>query len=300
MKPFLKWVGGKTQILEDVLEMFPTEVNDYYEPFVGGGSVLLAFLTAVKDKKITCSGTVYASDINSNLIAVYKNIQTRCDDVIVFLTLLREGMPQSDRTVVNRNPTTPEEAGTSQESYYYWIRSQYNNLSEDVRQSTLASAMFLFLNKTCFRGLYREGPRGFNVPYGNYKNPTILDADHLRAVSNLIQNVVFVCESYADALVNVKENDFVYMDPPYAPENATSFVSYTAHGFKKEDHETLFQLCRTLPCKFLMSNSDVELVRNSFPEELYNVKTVSCRRAIHSTNPESRTNEVLITNVRET
>lgn len=300
MKPFLKWVGGKTQILENVLELFPTEVNDYYEPFLGGGSVLLAFLTAVKDKKITCSGTVYASDINSNLIALYKNIQSRCDEIILGLDILCEQYSTCENTGVNRNPTSFEESQTSKESYYYWIRSKFNNLADDLRELPLASAMFLFLNKTCFRGVYREGPRGFNVPYGNYKNPTLLDADHLRTVSTLIKDVVFVCESFADALIDVRENDFVYLDPPYAPENATSFVSYTAHGFKKEDHETLFQLCHTFPCKFLLSNSNVQLVRDSFPEERYQVKIVSCRRSINSKNPESRTDEVLITNVRET
>jgi DNA adenine methylase len=298
MKPFLKWVGGKTQILDSVLELFPNEVQNYYEPFVGGGSVLLAFLEAVQSKRILCKGTVYASDLNTNLISLYVNIQSNCEDVITELENLTGPFSACSGTIVNRDAKTLEDAQTSQESYYYWIRYRFNTLPKEERSTPLASAMMLFLNKTCFRGVYREGPHGFNVPFGHYKNPTVLDADHLRAVSDLIKDVVFTCQSFVESLVDLNENDFVYLDPPYAPESSKSFVGYTADGFDINDHTSLFKICNEMTCRFLMSNANVQLVRDSFPEERYEVKIISCRRAIHSKNPETRTNEVLIRNLQ--
>lgn len=298
MKPFLKWVGGKTQILDSVLDLFPNDVQNYHEPFVGGGSVLLAFLEAVHSKRIILHGTVYASDLNSNLIALYTNVQSHCEDLIRELRVLETEFSACGDTDINRNAKTLEEALTSQESYYYWIRYRFNMLPTEERTTSHASAMMLFLNKTCFRGVYREGPHGFNVPFGHYKNPTVLDEDHLRAVSNLIKDVVFTCQSFVESLIDLNENDFVYLDPPYAPESNKSFVGYTADGFDTDDHTTLFTLCNDMTTRFLMSNANVQLVRDSFPEDRYQVKIISCRRAIHSKNPESRTNEVLITNLR--
>jgi DNA adenine methylase len=293
MKPFLKWVGGKTQILNDVLSCFPNEINNYYEPFVGGGSVLLGLLSR---SDIHISGRIYASDLNGNLIALYKNIQTCPDELIAETKKLVDAFKAITGTEVNRSPTTLEEAHTSPESYYYWIRSKFNALSTEDRPKAFASAMMLFLNKTCFRGVYREGPRGFNVPFGHYKNPSILDETHIKDVSILIQNVVFTHTSFEDALQNVRAGDFVYLDPPYAPESETSFVSYTSDGFNLENHTRLFELCGTMPASFLMSNADVPLVRNAFPTPTYTTKIINCRRAIHSKNPDSTTNEVLITN----
>ena len=298
LKPFLKWVGGKTQILDNVLELFPTEMNNYHEPFVGGGSVLLALLSHVKRKQITLHGTVYASDLNLNLIALYKNIQSHCEELIAQLKKLVDEFASCNNIEVNRNARTLGDALTSQETYYYWIRYRFNELSHEERTTPLASAMMLFLNKTCFRGVYREGPHGFNVPFGHYKNPTIFDEAHLHQVSTLIQDVVFRCQSFVESLMDLNDNDFVYLDPPYAPETTKSFVSYTANGFNLDDHRTLFKMCNEIPTRFVMSNADVKLVRDSFLEERYNIKIVSCRRAINSKKPESKTNEVLITNLR--
>lgn len=296
-KPFMKWVGGKTQILPDVLSLFPSEVANYHEPFVGGGSVLLGFLSYVRDGSITLRGNVYASDLNSNLIALYKNIQSHPETFIQEVKILTEEFQSITGGEVNRTPTSLEEALTSPESYYFWIRSRFNSQSD--KSTVLASAMLLFMNKTCFRGLYREGPRGYNVPFGNYKNPCILEEDHIRNVSTLIQNVVFTVNSYRESLQNALPGDFVYLDPPYAPESATSFVGYTADGFGVENHEALFKLCNdmnSIDVKFVMSNADVPLVKNVFPTPTYTTKIISCRRAINSKNPESRTNELLITN----
>lgn len=269
MKPFLKWVGGKTQILDEVLDLFPFEMDNYHEPFLGGGSVLLAVLSTPS----RVLGNVYASDINPALVSLYQNLQTDPDAVIVELRKLMTA---------------------SHESYYYQVRTQFNSLAD--KSTPQASAMFLFLNKTCFRGVYREGPNGFNVPFGHYKNPCILDEDHLRSVSRLIQGVVFRTRSFQESLVDVQAGDFVYLDPPYAPDSPNSFVSYTASGFSAKDHQTLFKTVRSLPSHFLMSNSDTALVRDAFSGPEYTVDTVLCKRTINSKNPNATANELLITN----
>ena len=299
VKPFMKWVGGKTQIIDDVMSLFPNQMNNYYEPFLGGGSVLLAFLSRIQSGNINISGKIYASDLNSNLIGLYKNVQSNPDDLITEVSKLTEEFDTSRGTIVNRKASTLEEAKTSPESYYFWIRSRFNALTRDQRTTVAASAMLLFMNKTCFRGVYREGPNGFNVPFGNYKNPTILDEEHIKMISSLIKDVVFTSCPFSDSLTSIVSGDFVYLDPPYAPENATSFVAYTSDGFSMENHTMLFELCAAMKdkhVKMLMSNADVKLVRDAFQSVNYVTKIVSCRRAIHSRNPSSRTNEVLITN----
>jgi len=298
-KPVLKWVGGKTQIIDDVLGTFPQTMVNYHEPFVGGGSVLLALLSKKRAGQIQVTGTVFASDLNPHLIALYKVIQAKPAEFIAEMKKLIAEFAAVSGTTVNRKPTTLEEAKTSPESYYYWIRSVYNKARiSPTRASPLVAAMLVFLNKTCFRGVYREGPNGFNVPYGNNKNPGIMDEAHVKEVSELFQGVVFTEAGFADSLAVATSGDFVYMDPPYAPENATSFVGYTADGFDMEQHKLLFQLATGLKAKGVgmsMSNAQVSLVTNAFPAPTYTTKILSARRAINSKKPESRTNEVLIT-----
>lgn len=148
---------GKTQIIDDIINGFPKEINNYHEPFVGGGSVLIAFLTNVKDGKIKLSGKVYASDLNANLISFYKNIQSRHEEFIVELKKLCTEFGSIKGDEINRNAKSIGEALTSQESYYYWIRAKFNALSVEERITPRASAMLLFMNKTGFRGLYRRG-----------------------------------------------------------------------------------------------------------------------------------------------
>lgn len=296
-KPFLKWVGGKSQIIHSVLSRFPNEMNNYYEPFLGGGSVLFALLSYHKKGQIKIHKNIYVNDINANLIALYKNVQKNPLGLIEEVKKIYNDFEKANGTHVNRNPQTLEEAKTSREAYYYWIRSQFNKLSTQDRESVYASAMMLFLNKTCFRGLYREGPNGFNVPYGNYKKPTILDDEDIMELSSLIQPVQFSCGSYEDFLKDVCSGDFVYLDPPYAPEKETSFVKYTTDGFDITKHQQLFQTCQEFAIKkikMLMSNADVSFVRESFNDDLFEITSISCRRAIHSKEPASRTNEVLI------
>ena len=159
--------------------------------------------------------------------------------------------------------------------------------------------MFIFLNKTCFRGVYREGPNGFNVPFGNNINASILDEQHILAISDLIKDVVFTQQTYAGVLECTVNGDFVYLDPPYAPEKETSFVSYNVEGFTIDNHKHLFKQCADMTgrnVKLVMSNSEVPLVCDTFKMPLYTTKIISCRRMINSKNPKARTNEVLITN----
>lgn len=300
VKPILKWVGGKSQILDTVLELIPKDMVNYHEPFLGGGSVLLGVLSMVKAGKLKISGKIYASDLNPNIIAFYRNIQGKVEEFITECKKYVAEYSSCKGSNVNRALESIEDLPqVAPESYYYWVRKQFNTMTQEERETPHGSAMLLFLNKTCFRGVYRESPRGFNVPYGNYKNPTILDETHVRKVSTLLQGIILTAQPFAESLATVATGDFVYLDPPYAPENETSFVSYTADGFGIDNHKNLFQLCNTLcgkSVKLVMSNADVKFVKDSFPTPTYQTKIISCRRAIHSKNPESRTNEVLITN----
>jgi DNA adenine methylase len=303
VKPILKWVGGKTQIIDTVIQSFPKKIKNYHEPFVGGGSVLLAFLSLVENEEIELDGIVYASDKNERLIALYKNVQQYPDVVISELdTIVKEysniKYELEEGKKPNRKPINHEEACECQESYFYWIRKIYNDLPKEQQTSCRATAYFIFLNKTCFRGVYREGPNGFNVPFGHYKNPGIFDEAHILLVSTLIQNVVFTSQSFEQSLRSIGESDFIYMDPPYAPENTKSFVGYTSDGFAEVFHHSLFEMCKKITevpkSGFVMSNADVKLVRDTFPNNIYNVQVVSCKRSINSKKPGSKASEVII------
>ena len=302
-KPFIKWVGGKTQIINEVLRLFPSEMNNYHEPFLGGGSVLLALLSKQRSGEIIIKGTIYASDLNPLLVGLYKNIQSNAALLIAEMKRLitEYNLAKTGNNTINRKPLTLAEALTSEESYYYYIRANFNALRKDATQSILVSAMFIFLNKTCFRGIYREGPNGFNVPFGNNKNVGIFDEDHIHNIAALIQPVVFTTCSFSEALLpnaNLQHSDFVYLDPPYAPENETSFVSYNAEGFTLESHRNLFKCCAELKknnIRMLLSNADVTLVKEAFPAPLYQTQSILCRRAIHSKDPAAKASELLIT-----
>ena len=288
MKPFIKWVGGKTQILGDILSRIPNDIDNYHEPFVGGGSVLLAVLDSTY---INIRGNVIAYDANRALINTYKDVQKRPERLWEKIQEFVVDYKQCTGRCIDRNAPTRDEAMVSKESYYYWARRYYNSLSKHTLEK---SALFIFLNKTCFRGLYREGPNGFNVPYGHYKTVDIIDKQDLVDMSKLIQRVKFECLEFDKSLANVKENDFVYLDPPYAPEDSKSFVGYIKGGFGMDKHNELFKQVNNLPCSFLMSNSNVPLVRESFSDDMYRTDVIRCRRSINSKNPGAKTDEVLI------
>jgi DNA adenine methylase len=254
-KPFLKWVGGKTQIIDSVLSKFPDECDSYHEPFVGGGAVLLGMLSSgccVKNK-------IYASDFNKSLIDLYKLVQSDPDKLIGGVTsYTTNGFTEDD---------------------YYRMRTEFREDHDPVK--------FLILNKTCFRGLYREGPHGFNVPWGHYKTLSIMDEDNIREVSTLIKNVEFKWQSFEVSMDKVARGDFVYMDPPYVG----TFDAYIKNGFSAK-HDTLFTLSKKLPCPFVMSNSNDTVVLDSFKD--YSIQTLVARRAINSKNPGKTALEVII------
>jgi len=295
-KPFIKWVGGKTQLLDIIKTKVPSSINNYHEIFLGGGSVLFMILSMQNDNKIKIAQKVYAYDINKSLINVYKNIQTNKDELFEHITKYITTYDSLKGTIINRRPKTLEEAKSSKESYYYWVRNIFNTMDE--KDSVEYSAIFMFLNKTCFRGMYREGPNGYNVPYGHYKKtPTIITKEELDNVSKLIKNVEFIHSDFKESIKNVKDGDFVYLDPPYAPETKKSFVNYVTDGFDLNMHKLLFDETIKLDekkVKFLMSNSKVEMVMEKFKE--YNCQDILARRAINSKNPESTTIELLIQN----
>jgi DNA adenine methylase len=299
-KPFIKWVGGKSQIIDKILEKVPKTINNYHEPFLGGGSVLLAILS---NKDIKIKGKIFAYDINQHLINLYKNIQINKDKLFEKITFYKTEFEECEDCRGNKKPKSLEEAKYSRESYYYWLRQKYNyfcNKTEKTEDEELIiSALFIILNKTSFRGVYREGPNGYNVPFGHPKTfPQIITKEKIDIISKLIENVNFVVLSYKDSLKRVIKDDFVYLDPPYAPINDKSFVKYTKIGFNEQDHETLFKSIIDLDKKssyFLLSNANVELVQNYFNK--YKIEIINCKRAIHSKNPGAKAEEVLITNL---
>ena len=298
-KPLLKWVGGKTQIIDTLIANFPVEINNYREIFLGGGSVLLTLLSYVKSGIIKLHGNIYAYDLNEPLIFVYKNIQTHHKELYDTLQTIISEFNTCANGTLNRKPENIEEAKIAKENYYYWIRSEYNKLNLTEKKSILGSAMFIFLNKTCFRGVFRVGPNGFNVPYGHYNNPEIINKQHLEEIAELIQNVVFEYCDFTTSLTRAEENDFVYLDPPYAPETDTSFVGYTEKGFNIENHNNLFTLIHILTAankKIMLSNADVSLVRENFTNEKYSTLSILCKRSINSKNPDAKAKEVIIKN----
>lgn len=292
-KPFLKWVGGKTQIIDTIISKIPKDINNYHELFLGGGSVLLAVLSLQKQNKITIKNKIYAYDINRVLIRVYKDIQTNKDELYKYIEYYINEYDNITGNKVNRKATTIEEAKTSKESYYYWIRNKYNQIDKETVE---CSALFMFINKTCFRGMYREGPNGYNVPYGHYKKtPTIITKENLNYISELIQEVEFIDSRFEDSIKDITDDDFVYLDPPYAPENDKSFVGYVADGFSLEMHNRLFDSIKELKnIKFVMSNANVDLVTDNFID--YKCENIIARRAIHSKNPGATSKEVIIYN----
>lgn len=298
-KPIIKWVGGKTQIIDKIMGEFPTTMNNYHEIFLGGGSVLFALLHYKKEGFINISGKIYAYDVNDALIYVYKNIQS--NHVELYNKIQQYICEYNDchGTDINRNPATIVDAKKSKENYYYWIRIQYNKLSVIEKRTINGSAMFIFLNKTCFRGVYRVGPNGFNVPFGHYTNPEIINKEHLEEIHHLIQGVMFECSEFESSIKNIAENDFAYMDPPYAQEKQTSFVGYTENGFNIGQHIILFNICNQLTenkKKWVMSNADVPLVRQHFTSLIYIIQSIVCKRSIHSKKPDSKASELIIRN----
>lgn len=303
--PLLKWVGGKTQLLHVLLQRFPKHIANYHEPFVGGGSVLLAVLMLHRLGKMTISGNVFAYDNNQPLITFYKHLQKKPQQLHQCIHDCFHIYDNIEKLKTDNNPVirmsmkktcSVSMMRQSKESYYYYIRDTYRRCANN--NSIESSALFYVLNKLGFRGLYRESRTGvFNVSFGHYKTAPICNLDDFLCISLLIRKVVFIHNDFRHSLKNANRDDFVYLDPPYAPESSSSFVGYHKDGFYTNVHMELFNWLQTLQQKkvlFVMSNADVQYVRENV--KAFHVHTITARRAIHCTKPDSKAREIIVYN----
>jgi len=273
-KPFVKWAGGKRQLLTELEKNFPKKFGTYFEPFLGGGAVLFDLLA--KKPNLKCS----VSDLNSDLVLAYVTIRDKLGRLIESL--------ENHSKNYHKDST----------GYYYEIRKQ-----EPKSQIEKVSRL-LFLNKTCFNGLYRVNSKGkFNVPLGRYTNPNIVNRENLTTVSKFLQSdkIKISCRDFESILKDAKKGDFVYFDPPYQPVSDTAnFTSYTHRDFTEDDLQRLADLANQLNSKgshVLLSNSNTKIVKKIFSSKKWKVKEIAVNRAINS-NSQKRTGhkEVLIKN----
>ena len=293
-KPFIKWVGGKGQLLSEINKLYPVElgknINKYAEIFIGGGAVLFDILSKYKLDE------VYISDKNLELINTYKSIRDNVDILIKFLKKMEEDyIPLDDE---------------SRKVYYYEKRQEYNNLKIDIEENNIEKAsLFIFLNKTCFNGLYRVNKKGeFNVPMGAYKNPKICDKENLKNVAMALKNVKIIYADYRESESFIDEKTFVYIDPPYRPLNtSSSFTSYTENDFNDKEQIELAEYIDVLNkkgAKIVISNSDPKNnnIDDNFFDELYknyNINRVKATRMLNSNaSLRGAINELLITNYK--
>ncbi len=291
-KPFLKWAGGKSQLLKEIEKYYPFEkfcITKYAEPFVGGGAVLFDILGKYD------LGEIYISDINFELINTYVIIREYIEELVDLL-----GNYQCEYI-------TLETAG--RKSYYMAKRDRFNYLkvNGNEAENIEKAALMIFLNKTCFNGLFRVNKKGlFNVPMGSYKNPLICDEKNLRVVSDKLKNVKIVCGDYKKSADFIDENTFVYFDPPYRPLTETaSFTAYTENLFNDEKQ---MELARFVECmhkkgaKIVVSNSDPKNsnTEDDFFDSIYsnhNIKRVEATRMINCNGEaRGRIKELLISN----
>lgn len=271
--PFLKWAGGKGQLLNQFDYFFPKNFKCYFEPFLGSGAVYFH----LKPRK------AFLNDINPSLIEAYRHIQNQIDELLMILRSLR----QTYHSLNSKN----------QEQTYYQLRTRYNELTVGSLEKT---ALLIFLNKTGYNGLYRESKKGgFNVPFGRYDNPAIFDEVNLRAIAQQLQGVNLLNTYFSDAVKTAEEGDFIYFDPPYIPLNRTSsFTSYTKHDFTISDQIELVNTLKEVTARgvlFVLSNAATDMAKELYKN--FNQHEVFATRAINS-NPNSRGKivELVVTN----
>ncbi len=297
-KPFLKWAGGKTQLLEQLNKYFPPELKNgslknYYEPFLGGGAV---FFFVAQNYPIK---NAYLSDINEDLVLVFSVVQQNVFELIDKLTSLKTQYIERDEQ--------------EREKYFYKIRELYNDERGKINFRKYSpdwiprAAKMIFLNKTCFNGLFRMNRKGeFNVPYGRYKNPGILDQENLISANRVLQIAEIFLTDFENIKNKIKDDFFIYFDPPYRPISLTSsFTSYSKYNFTDEDQKRLAQFYNELGAngnKLMLSNSDPknENPSDHFFEKLYerfNIIRVKANRMINCDgNNRGKINELLILN----
>lgn len=293
VKPFVKWAGGKAQLLTEIRKKYPSELGDsvncYCEPFVGGGAVLFDILSQYEMKE------VLINDINAELINTYKQIQTHVSDLLEILETMQNCFW----------PLNSEQ----RKVYYYDMRRRFNYLKVNGNENVNLekAALFIFLNKTCFNGLFRVNRKGiFNVPMGSYKKPLICDKNNLLAISELLRGVTIQCGEYTSCEPFIDKNTFIYIDPPYRPITKTAnFTAYNENLFNDQDQIALGEFVKRLHkkgAKIVISNSDPKNgdERDHFFEDLYceyNISRVHAKRMINC-NGKSRGNisELIISN----
>lgn len=293
IRPFVKWAGGKGSLIPQINNFYPYELKNgiierYIEPFVGGGAVLIDILQKYDVQE------AYAFDINIDLINSYNVIKNNVEDLITNLKQMETEYLQLEQE--------------ERKNYFYNKRDEYNNYRlEGIEQNIQRAAQFIYLNRTCFNGLYRVNKAGkFNVPMGNYKNPTICDEENLRNLSELIQNVQFQYGDYRRSMEYVTENTFVYFDPPYRPLNVTSgFTSYTKEDFNDDNQRELAEFYRELNeqnAKLMLSNSNPKNTNkeDTFFDNIYqgfNIDEIYASRMINANSKgRGKISEILVTN----
>ena len=252
MKPIVKWVGGKTQLLNELTARLPNQYNDYYEAFVGGGALLFNLQPL----------NAHINDYNAELINLYRVIRDNPNELIRALKR-------------HRNTST----------YYYKIRSWDRSPTFNRRSDVIKASRILYLNKTCFNGLYRVNAKGYyNSPFGRYKKPLICDEDNILAISNYFRHIDIQNQDFETFAENAQVGDFIYFDPPYDILSTTSsFTSYNAGGFDRNEQIRLKNLCDRLTQRgvlWMLSNANTEFIRNLYAE--YNIDVVHAKRYINS------------------
>jgi DNA adenine methylase len=270
MKPIVKWVGGKSSSISKIRELLPPTYNKYYEPFLGGGAVLLD----LNPKEAV------VNDINPELINMYLQVRDNVEVVIRELEKL----------------DCCHEAYVLPKDFYYLVRKDFNDLRGD--QTPTQAARFIYLNKHCFNGLYRVNSKGaFNVPFNGKLTGGSFHAEHLREVSKQIQNVEFLCGDFDKAVKSIAPKDFIFIDSPYVPLTPTSFVDYTKEGFSYEDHKRLADFYMEMSdygVYCMLTNHDTELIRDLYRG--FNFTEVDVRRSINRNGDNRKGKEVIITN----
>jgi len=291
VKPFIKWAGGKAQILPEIRACYPTQlgkkITKYAEPFVGGGAVLFDVLSRFDLEEI------YISDINSELIKTYTGIRDNLKELLAALRILEQDYLPLDTD--------------RRKEYYYGKRDRFNFLKQNNENDVELASLFIFLNRTCFNGLYRVNSKGgFNVPMGNYKNPTICDEDNLLEVSKKLHGVKIVCGDYKEATEFIDSRTFVYFDPPYRPLSETSsFTAYSQDGFGDREQMELAKYIDDMSAKgafIVASNSDPKNTdkNDDFFDTLYakhKIRRIDATRMINSVaEGRGKVSELLIVN----
>lgn len=289
LKPFIKWVGGKSQLVDKLNQHIENSngLTKYAEPMVGGGALLFYVLKKYDFEHL------YISDINAELINAYNVVKTNVDQLI-------EKLEQMQTTFLPMNEN-------GRKYFYYMARDKFNTLQINSETSIEKAALFIFLNKTCFNGLYRVNKKGqFNVPMGAYKNPTICDEQNLRNISDALQNVTIACGDYSLSKDFIDNQTFVYIDPPYRPISQTSaFTSYNVDEFDDNQQIRLAKFVDEISecgAKVVISNSDPKNVNpeDSFFDDLYSKYTINRVEATRMINSNStgrgKIKELLICN----